>query len=118
MSFAAKRRSATRMPAPSKSSSTRCRESVGDGEVATYCLSIILLTCSLEVVNTGSTTELPFVYGRPSDRTSRPPISLCRTLDEEGSGVYREDYPHVAAWIAFPGDAHRLTYALGLHRRS
>ena len=35
ISFAAKRLSVTRMPAPSKSSSTRCRESVGDNEVAT-----------------------------------------------------------------------------------
>src|ERR671913_1324254 len=73
---------------------------------------------ALEVVNTGSATELPVVYRRPSDRKPRPPIFLCRTFDEEVFGVYRKNNPHVAAWIASPGDAHRLTYALGLHCRS
>src|SRR5215213_10630693 len=70
------------------------------------------------MVNTGPATVLPIVYGRPSDSRPRPRIPLCRTYDEEFFGIYRENYPHVAARIAFPGDAHRLTYALGLHRRS
>jgi hypothetical protein len=50
-------------------------------------------------------------------RKARPTIALCRIFDEEVFGVYRENNPHVAAWLASPGDAHRLTYALGPHRR-
>src|SRR5919107_6071686 len=51
-------------------------------------------------------------------RKPPPTIALCRTYDEEAFGIYRENYPHVAAWIAFPCDAHRLAYTLGPHRRS
>src|SRR5215203_3796800 len=62
--------------------------------------------------------EFPFVYGSPSHRKPRPPISLCRIFDEKAFRVYRENYPYVAAWISVPSDAHRLTYALSLHRLS
>src|SRR5215210_3024127 len=56
---------------------------------------------------------------RGGDHRKLPPtIVLCRTLDEEVFGVYGEHHSHVAAWIVFLGNAHRLTYALGLHRRS
>jgi hypothetical protein len=51
-------------------------------------------------------------------RRPRPTSALCRTLDEEVFGVYRELHSHVAAGVASPGDAHCLTYALGLNRRS
>src|SRR5215216_6699273 len=116
ISFAAKRLSVTRMPAFSKFSNTRCRASVGRGKARRKDKA---LSCSpLQLVDTGSATELPLAYRRPFDRRLRQPISLCRTFDEEVFGVYRENNPHVAAWIASPGDAHRLTYALGLHRRS
>src|SRR5215210_1097152 len=73
---------------------------------------------ALDVVSMGSATKLPLAYGRLCHRKTRPPIFLCRTLDEEVFGVYGEHHSHVAAWIVFLGNAHRLTYALGLHRRS
>src|SRR5215218_9488772 len=38
---------------------------------------------------------------RGGDHRKPPPtIALCRTFDENLFGIYRENYPHVAAWVA------------------
>ena len=52
----------------------------------------------------------------PSRGVIRADFDAAAIARDYASHVVRD--PHVAAWIASPGDAHGLTYALGLHRRS